>query len=314
MITEGRSGFCGVRQNIAGKLYALTYAKASSVAVDPIEKKPMFHFYPGSLAYSLGSIGCNFRCKHCQNWQIAHAIAIDYFKELVRVPPEETVENALRNGCLSITLTYNEPTIWIEYALDLFPLAKEKGLLTGFVTNGFITRQALDMLSPYMDAYRVDVKAFRKESYKKIVGIYDFSPVLDAAAWAFHDYKMHVEIVTLVIPGVNDSDDELRGIAKWIRDSLSAKTPWHVTRFYPYLHFRDVPPTPIETLERAREIGFEEGLKFVYIGNVPGHEGENTYCPNCKKLVIGRNGYQITAMHQTNGKCDYCGEDLNIRS
>lgn len=274
----------------------------------------MFHFYPGTLAYSLGSIGCDFRCKHCQNWQIAHANAADYFLEMVRVPPEETVENAIKNGCVSITLTYNEPTIWIEYALDLFPLAKEKGLYTGFVTNGYITRQALDMLSPYMDAYRVDMKAFRKESYKRITGIYDFSPILDAAAWAFHDYKMHVEIVTLVIPGVNDGDEELRSIAAWIKDSLSPKTPWHVTRFYPYLHFRDIPPTPVETLEKARELGFEEGLEFVYIGNVAGHDGENTYCPECKKLVIGRYGYQITAMHQTNGKCDYCGEDLNIRS
>jgi pyruvate formate lyase activating enzyme len=313
LIAEGRLGFCGVRENVGGELYSLIYARASSVAVDPIEKKPLFHFYPGSLVYSLGTIGCNLRCKHCQNYVIAHARAHELASRLLHVPPAETAEAAEREGCAGVALTYNEPTIWIEYALDLFAECRARNLYTVFVTNGYITEEALDAVAPVLDAYRVDIKGFSSRSYHEIAGIRDFSPIVAAAERAFKHHRAHVEIVTLVIPTVNDSEGELRDIARWIRDSLSPSVPWHVTRFYPYLRFSHLPPTPIVTLERAREIGLEEGLRFVYIGNVPGHAAENTVCPSCGKTVVERSGYMIEKKHVRDGCCAFCGEDLNMR-
>lgn len=314
LISEGRAGFCGVRQNVNGKLISLIYARASSVAVDPIEKKPLFHFYPGSLVYSLGTIGCTFRCKHCQNYEIAYAIAKDYLHGFIDVPPQQTVDKAISFGCSGIALTYNEPTIWMEYAVDIFDIAKEKGLYTVFVTNGFITEEALDLIAPRLNAYRVDIKAFSKESYKRISGIYDFSPILRATEKAFHEYGLHIEIVTLVIPTVNDGEEELRSIASWIRKKLSPEVPWHVTRFYPYMFFSSLPITPLETLEKAREIGVNEGLSFVYIGNIPGHSSESTICPRCRKIAIRRHGYLVTEVNLKKGKCAFCGNHLYVRN
>lgn len=311
-IKHEKFGYCGVRLNRAGELFTTIYGVVSSKAVDPIEKKPLFHFYPGSSVYSLGTLGCNMRCKHCQNWEIAHARVESYFYPVEYLPPEEAVSEALEAGSKGIALTYNEPTIWIEYAFDLFKLAKEKGLYTAFVTNGFINPEPLKEISEYLDAYRVDIKGFREESYMQIAGLKRYKAVYEACYLAYHDLKLHVELVTNIIPGVNDSEEDLRSIARWIKNELGPEVPWHVTRFYPYLGFSRKYPTPIETLHLAYRIGYEEGLYFVYTGNVPGDPGENTYCPECRRTVIKREGFYVVEKHTENGHCAYCGFDLNI--
>lgn len=310
-IKPDRYGFCGVRKNKNGKLYALNYGQVSSLAVDPIEKKPLFHFYPGSVTLSLGTIGCNLRCQHCQNWEIAHA-DMEKNRGFKFFSPEEIIRLNQEYQSDGISFTYNEPTIWLEYALEVGKLAKKEGLYTVFVTNGYITREGLDTIAPYLSAYRVDLKGFSSTSYQQIARIKDFSPILEAARRALHHWKLHIEIVTNVIPTVNDSKAELKEIASFVCNELGEKTPWHVTRFYPHLEFSHLPPTPVSTLEKAREIGLEEGLNFVYLGNVPGHPFENTYCPQCQREVISRSGFSILSSKVKQGKCGFCGEDLNI--
>lgn len=312
VIAEGKLGICKTRKNIGGKCYTLTYGRVVSVAADPVEKKPLFHFHPGTQVLSLGTLGCNMRCIHCQNWQIAHADAEEDGDQLRTLAPEKLPGICARNGCAGVAWTYNEPTIWLEYALDGARACHEHGLYTVFVTNAYITMEALDIIAPHLDAYRVDIKGWRPETYKFLAKVSNVKPILEAAEAAKHRYGCHVEIVTNVIPTVNDDEDTLRSIAHWTAEKLGEKTPWHVTRFYPYLELAHLPPTPIETLERAMEIGREEGLRFVYIGNVPGHEGENTICPNCRRLVIRRDGYIIEEKNVREGYCAFCGEDLNI--
>jgi len=311
-IKEGRFGYCGVRFNHEGTLFTAIYGAVSSKAVDPIEKKPLYHFYPGSSVYSLGTIGCNLKCKHCQNWEIAHARAQGYFHYLEHLPPVKAVEEAVDSFSSGIALTYNEPTIWIEYALDLFKLAKQKGLYTVYVTNGYINEDPLREIGKYLDAYRVDVKGISDNSYLQIANLKKYQAILRAAEIAYHELKLHVEIVTNIIPTVNDSETELREIAIWIREKLGPKVPWHVTRFYPYLGFSHLYPTPLETLEMAYRVGKEEGLEFIYMGNVAGHPYENTVCPNCEKTVIKRRGFYIEEKFTVDGQCGYCGYDLNI--
>ena len=312
-IAPDKAGVCCVRKNTNGTLYATTYGIVSSVAADPIEKKPLFHFHPASTVFSLGSLGCNLRCKHCQNWEIAHARPSDGEEaRAYSLPPDAAVKEARSAGCKGVAWTYNEPTIWIEYTLDSAKLCREKGLYTVYVTNGYTTEEALDTMGPFLDAYRMDVKGYTREFYKKLTGIKDPTPIFAAAVRAKKKWGMHVEIVTNVIPGWNDDDHQLEHIATWIHNELGDKTPWHVTRFYPYLELSDVPPTPTATLEKARRIGNEAGLKFVYIGNVPGHPGENTYCPRCGNVAIERQGYLISVYDVANGKCKKCGEDLAI--
>ena len=267
-IKPGRIGFCGVRQNQEGKLYSLIYGRVSSVAVDPIEKKPLYHFHPNSKVFSLGTFGCNLRCGHCQNWQIAHVTTIP---EAEYLSPERAIEMAIESGSAGIAWTYNEPTIWFEYTLDCAKLAKAAGLYTVYVTNGYINPEPLEMILPYLDAYRLDLKGFNKEFYFKLAKIRDFSPVLAAGILAKKKWGKHVEIITLVIPTMNDDEKQLNDLAAWIAANLGPETPWHVNRFSPYLEFSHLPATPLETLERARAIGQKAGLKYVYIGNVPGH-------------------------------------------
>jgi pyruvate formate lyase activating enzyme len=323
-IALDKGGICGVRKNIEGKLYTLIYGKVSSIAADPIEKKPLFHFHPGTTALSLGTFGCNMRCGHCQNWQISHVVMVKgkepgktYYVEREPISeyisPERMIELAKETNSQGIAWTYNEPTIWFEYTYDGAILAKKAGLYTVYVTNGYITFEALDKIGPYLDAFRVDVKGFTNDFYFKLAKIRDFKPILEAAERAKKKWNMHVEIITLVIPTMNDDEAQLRGIAKWMVERLGPETPWHVTRFVPYLEYNHLPPTPVETLEKARQIGFDEGLQFVYIGNVPGHPGENTYCPKCKKLLIERVGYQTDIRQVDQGKCGFCKTDLNIR-
>jgi pyruvate formate lyase activating enzyme len=315
VINPGKTGVCGVRANEEGAVVPLNYARVSSLASDPIEKKPLFHFFPGSSVLSFGTVGCNFHCNHCQNWQIAcieEPASIQH--NLESIGPEEAVRMAEAKRCSGIAWTYNEPTIWFEYTMDTARLAHRKGLYTVYVTNGFMTPEALDTIGPYLDAWRVDVKGFTDKVYYDLAKIKHWRGILETAERAMHKWKMHVEVVTNVIPTVNDDDGQLSEIACWIKDKLGELTPWHVTRFYPHRNLAHLPATPVAKLEKAYALGKEAGLRFVYLGNVPGHSYENTVCYNCNTLVIERAGYntRIKALKGTN--CAVCGADLNIRN
>ncbi len=313
LIKEGEYGFCGVRKNIDGTLFTTIYGVISSIAIDPIEKKPLFHFYPGSKTLSLGTWGCNLRCGHCQNWQISYENYHDKLLSMSKyLTPQELINLAKSYNSKGISFTYNEPTIWFEYTLDVFKLAKENGLYTVYVTNGTITSEGLNIISPNLDAFRVDIKAFYDSSFKKITDVKGANFILERAIEA-KKLGMHVEVVTNVIPTVNDSIKEMEELANWIKDNLGPKTPWHITRFYPYMNFSHLMPTPIKTLEMIKEIGDKIGLNFVYIGNVFGHPFENTYCPNCKSLVVKRAGFDILDYCVIHGRCKFCGFDLNIK-
>jgi pyruvate formate lyase activating enzyme len=307
-ISEGEVGWCLTRVNEGGTLLSLIYGEVSSVSINPIEKKPVFHFCPGSRWLSLGSWGCNFRCPGCQNWEIAH-----WKRKELRgsrfLSPDDQVSLALRRGCAGVSFTFNEPTLWFEYTLDAAKLAKENGLYTNYVTNGSITEEALEVVSPYLDVYRVDVKAFSDETYGRIANFSDSRGICNCAETA-RRLGVHVEVVTNVTPGLNDEEAELRGIASWIRERLGEDTPWHVTRFHPHLDLSSLQPTPISTLEKARSIGIECGLKYVYMGNVPGHEGENTYCHNCGALLVKRHVFDIVENRVEGGRCFECGSKI----
>ncbi|NYT07672.1 MAG: AmmeMemoRadiSam system radical SAM enzyme [Methanomicrobiales archaeon] len=307
-IREGKHGICGVRENRNGILYAMTYGKVSSEAVDPIEKKPLYHFLPGTLSYSLGSVGCNFRCEHCQNWQISRADITGF--SLRDISPEEGVKRAEARMCASISWTYNEPTIWHEYALDMGTLAKGRGLATVYVTNGYITEEALREISPVLDAFRVDIKAFTEDFYKKICGA-KLQPVLDSAVLA-RELGMHIEVVNLVIPGLNDSAEETGALIGWIAENLGPDTPVHFTRFHPDYRMRDREATPVATLERIYRQAKEGGLHYPYVGNVFMHRYESTYCPVCSALIIERRGFSAITRNLAEGRCTSCGAAIAI--
>ena len=308
VIAEGKVGICRTRKNIDGKIFSLIYNTVSSEAVDPIEKKPLYHFLPGTRSYSLGSVGCNFRCQHCQNWNISQVTLDEAYT--MEISPEEAVKRALASGCRSISWTYNEPAIWHEYTYDSAVLAKKSGLKTIYVTNGFITPEALRRMAPYLDAFRVDIKSFSEDFYRKICGA-RLAPVLESTKLA-KELGMHVETITLVIPKKNDSKEEITQIVRWVHDNLGVDTPMHFTRFHPMYKMDDLYPTPVETLEMAYDIAKEEGMRFVYLGNVMGHKYENTYCPKCDHLLIDRNGFRVSAFEIKDGKCPECGENIPI--
>jgi pyruvate formate lyase activating enzyme len=304
VIPAGKPGWCHTRVNEGGRLYSEIYGEVSSCSVNPIEKKPVFHFYPGSRWLSLGSVGCNFRCPGCQNWEIAHWTEGPTGTEYVA--PEEAVSKARGAGCLGISWTFNEPTIWFEYTFDSARLAKACGLCTNYVTNGFMTEEALVMIAPFLDVYRVDIKGFSENTYERIGHIRKFRGILETARKA-KECGMHVEIVTNITPGFNDDEAELRAIASWIKNTLGPGTPWHVTRFHPQHELGDIPPTPVSLLEKARFVGKDEGLWYVYLGNVPGHRGENTYCHACGELLIERYVFEIKEYRLKGNKCPKCG-------
>ncbi len=310
-IADGKRGVCGVRENREGTLFALTYGLVSSVAVDPIEKKPVFHFRPGTQALSLGSVGCTMRCGHCQNWQISRSRPGEG-AALQQLPPEAVVPLAREHGCEGVAFTYNEPVIWAEYVLDVSRACKEAGLYTVMVTNGYITEAGLDLIGPFIDVWRVDVKSFDDNTYREFCKARSVRPVLEAAERAQKRWGMHVEVVTNVIPTVNDDDETLSAIASWIRANLGPDTPWHATRFFPYLDLEHLPPTPISTLHRARDIGRQAGLHFVFLGNVNADGDEDTVCPSCGEVAIGRDGYTLTARNTRGGTCASCGEPLGV--
>ena len=309
-IAPGKRGFCQTRQNIRGELHSLIYGRVSSIRVSPIEIKPLFHFYPGSRWLSLGSLGCNFLCPGCQNWEISHADVAKEIPSTEYIPPKKLVELAEREHCKGISWTYNEPTLWLEYTLDTARLAKERSLLTNYVTNGYITEEALGLIGPYLDAYRVDLKAFSSRSYRKIANISDFEGVLDSIRAAKYKWGLHIELITNLTPGYNDSEDELHEMAHWIVDHVGPETPWHVTRFVPHLRLSHLEYTPISKLEQARQIGIEEGLKYVYLGNVPGHPAENTYCPRCGQMLIERENYRILKYELRGNRCAFCDQAI----
>ncbi len=311
LIADGHVGVCGVRRNEAGSLGALTYGRVSSIAEDPIEKKPVFHYRPGSIVLSLGSVGCSMRCGHCQNWQISRAGPEDE-SQLHSLKPETVVEFARKYRCPGVAFTYNEPVIWAEYVRDVSMLCHEAGLFTVMVTNGFITQAGLDFLGPHIDVWRVDVKGATDQTYRTLCHAGPVEPIFRAAERARHHWGMHVEVVTNIVPTVNDSPDELRAIAGWIAQGLGTDTPWHVTRFFPYLDYSDLAPTPVETLHDAREIGMQAGLSFIYVGNYEESGAENTICPACGEVAIARSGYTITEKLTREGCCSRCGEPLNV--
>jgi len=306
-------GVCGMYQNRDGTLYNLNYAVVSSMAADPIEKKPLFHFYPASLAFSLGTLGCNFHCKHCQNWEISAVDTRTVQRGCQEMQPQAAIEMAKRYQCQGIAWTYNEPGIWFEYTLDSAKLAKENNLYTVYVTNGYSTTEALDTIGPYLDAWRVDIKGFSDSFYRNIARVPHWQEILEVAKRAKTRWNMHVEVITNIIPTMNDDDQQLKGIANWIRDELGELTPWHVTRFHPQHHMMHLPPTPVATLEHAYEIGQKAGLKFVYAGNVPGHKSESTVCYSCGKLNVERLGYRTRVAGLEGSKCRFCGAELNFR-
>ncbi|MEE9591828.1 MAG: AmmeMemoRadiSam system radical SAM enzyme [Thermodesulfobacteriota bacterium] len=307
-IAEGKKGICGVRENRDGNLYTLVYGKVIAQNIDPIEKKPLFHFQPGSPSYSIATVGCNFRCLHCQNYDISQMPKDNKRIFGEDVTAEEVVEMASKAGCKSIAYTYTEPTIFFEFAYDCMRLARDKGIKNVFVTNGFMTKECLNELDGILDGANVDVKAFTEEFYRRVCGA-RLAPVLESVE---HMKKLGiwVEITTLVIPTQNDSEDELRQIAKWAYKT-DKKMPWHISAFYPTYKMNNLPRTPVSILDRAREIGFEEGLRYVYTGNVPGDPGESTYCYNCKERIIHRFGFAVEENLIKDSKCPHCGAEID---
>ncbi len=308
VIGEGKKGICGVRENRQGVLYALNYGKVIARNIDPIEKKPLFHFLPGTKSYSIATVGCNFRCLFCQNAEISQMPRDTNIIYGTFIEPKKLVEEAKTYQCSSISYTYTEPTIFLEYALDVMKLAREVAIANVFVTNGFMSEESRDVAIPLLDGANVDLKSFRDGFYKDVCGA-KLDPVLDTIR-AYKKGGVWVEITTLIIPGLNDDPAELKDIAEFIRE-IGSETPWHVTRFHPTYRMLDRPVTPVATLVKAREIGLSTGLKFVYTGNVPGQEGENTYCPRCKSIVIERFGFHSRLVGFDNGRCASCGEVID---
>ncbi len=305
LIPEGKIGRCSVRENKGGRLYSLVYGKPVSRAIDPIEKKPLYHFLPGSRSYSIATVGCNFSCEFCQNSDISQASG-----RIIRgdnIPPEAAVKEAVENGCESISYTYTEPTVFWEYMLDIARIAKKEGIRNVIVTNGFMSEQALGLAEGLVDAANVDLKSFDDGFYKKVIGG-RLKPVLENIK-RMHDMGIWVEITTLIIPEKNDSEDELRKIAEFIAGN-DKNIPWHISRFYPHYKYGDVPPTPIEKIRLAQKLGKEAGLRYVYPGNVPTDLKRSTLCPRCGKELISREGFFVSENNIRKGKCKSCGEKI----
>lgn len=310
----GGDGFCGVRVNASGTLYSAVYAEVASVALDPIEKKPLYHFHPGSSTLSFGTLGCNMRCKHCQNWNISYARILDDdrdgegIRDTQNIPPKSVMGMLKESGADGVSFTYNEPTIWIEYILDVFELVKAAGKYTSVVTNGYINKAPLADLLKLTDAYRVDLKFMRARSAMVLAKVTEYTAILDRVAQA-KSAGVHVELVTNIVTGVNDSTEELGDMAAWIEANAGCETPWHVTKSFPK-HNWHAPPTSTETLRKAIEIGTDAGLKHVYPGNVYGFDAD-TKCPECGTVAINRSGYS-TVVAKGLPVCDECGYRLNI--
>lgn len=305
-IADQERGFCGNKENRGGRYYTLVHSRPCAVQVDPIEKKPFFHFLPGSFSFSIAAAGCNMECQFCQNWQIAQ-----FRPEQVRsvfLPPEEVARRAKEASCQSIAYTYSEPVSFYEYMFDTAVAAKKEGIRSVVVTNGYINEEPLQRLCEHVAAVKVDLKAFTERFYKEICRG-ELQPVKETLV-RLSRWKIWTEIVVLIVPGQNDRPGEIKEMAKWIREELSPDVPVHFTRFHPAYRMQDLPPTPVTTLERCAAIGREEGLHFVYIGNVPGHKEENTLCPHCSQVVISRKGFGILHKNLQEGRCGSCGSPI----
>lgn len=302
IIPINQTGYCTVRINKGGTLYTISYNHPVSLAVDPIEKKPVFHMLPGTKSFSLATAGCNMRCIHCQNWEISQQPpqkVKSYY-----LTPIQIVNMAKDSNSKSISYTYTEPVIFYEYMLDIAKLAKKDGLKNIMVTSGYINQQPLEELVKYIDVFRVDLKGFTEDFYKKIASA-KLQPVLSNLKY-LKQKGAHIEIINLVIPTLNDNPKDIKNMCLWIKENLGEETPLFFSRFYPMHKLTNLPPTPIQTLEMARKIATECGLKYVYIGNVPGHPAENTYCPKCGKTLVGRVGYSITENNIRKSRCKFC--------
>ncbi len=323
IISQDDTGICGVRQNKNGRLYLLVYGKASSFNIDPIEKKPLYHFMPATEIFSLGTVGCNFSCSFCQNWDISQItkelrskllkekkianIDLEISKFGYELPPEKIVEICAEKNIPGVAYTYNEPSIFFEYACDTAKLSSKKGIKNVFVTNGYETEESLKLIKPYLDAMNIDLKSFNDEFYRKICKA-KLQPVLETIKLAYR-LGIWIEITTLIIPGKNDSDAELKKIAGFI-SGIDKNIPWHITAFHPDYKMTDIPSTSDATLHKAYDIGKKAGLKYVYVGNILDDEHSGTHCPECNTLLIKRSGYFVEIKNLKDGKCKKCGSKI----
>jgi pyruvate formate lyase activating enzyme len=309
VIDDGKLGRCCVRKNVGGELYSLNYDKLCSANPDPIEKKPMFHFQPGSRSFSIAAMGCNFRCEFCQNWQISQAALECGGIDGEPIDPEHIIEAAVRSRCRSVAYTYTEPTVFMELCAECGRLAKKRGLANVFVSNGFMTREAIDFASGWLDGINVDLKAFSEDFYRRLCKA-RLQPVLDTISYIAKETSIWIEITTLLVPGQNDSEDELKQLADFLVNKAGVDVPWHISRFHPQYKYLDSVPTPLSSLERAFEIGKAAGLHYVYLGNVPGAKSESTFCYHCGRMLIHRIGYTIAANEIRDSKCPDCGTTI----
>jgi pyruvate formate lyase activating enzyme len=305
-VAPGKRGLCRVRENRGGQYYSLVYGNPCALHPDPIEKKPFFHVLPGTTSYSVATAGCNFHCKFCQNWEISQATPEDLFNH--DVPPDSLVDRARQARARSVAYTYVEPTVFIEYMLDCARAARAAGFRNVCHSNGFINAAPLKALSDVLDAANIDLKAFNEAFYRDHCQG-ELPPVL-ATLTALRRAGVHLEITNLVIPTLNDDPAQIRDLCHWVRRELGPETPIHFSRFYPLYKLKNLPPTPVTILEQARAVALTTGLEYVYIGNVPGHEGENTFCPRCKRVLIERSGFMIRGVHLKDGKCGTCGKPI----
>ncbi len=306
VIDDRERGYCGVRENRGGTYYTLVYSRAVAVHIDPIEKKPFFHFHPGAMAFSIATAGCNVNCKMCQNWEISQ-VRPEQVRDIY-LPPDQVAAGAKANRCPVIAYTYSEPVIFYEYMMAVADAGHAQGIKSAVVTGGYIQREPLTKLCRHVDAVKVDLKAFSPQFYKDIVNG-ELKPVLDALA-TLRAQGMWTEIVYLVIPTLNDGEKEFTGLAKWVKAELGPDVPVHFSRFHPEYLLKNLPPTPVETLERAKAAADAEGLHYVYVGNVPGHPAESTYCPRCRRMVVERVGFSIGAINIQKGRCRFCQQQI----
>jgi len=306
IIADGERGICRVRENRGGRLYSMVYGNPCAVHIDPIEKKPFYHFLPTIAAFSLATAGCNMRCLYCQNWRISQSPPEE--TDNYSLSPEDVVRSAQEYQAPVVAYTYSEPMVFYEYMLATARLARESGLRNVVISAGFINPEPLRELCAAVDAIKIDLKGYDEDFYRQVCGA-ELGPVLEAIRTVYES-GTHLEIVNLVLPTLNDSLDQLRELARWVARELSPDVPLHFSRFSPLYKLKNLPPTPVETLERAHEIALEEGVRFVYVGNVPGHPGNHTYCPACGEVLIERRGFSVVEYHIENGACGFCGEPI----
>jgi pyruvate formate lyase activating enzyme len=312
VVGENKEGLCRARGMRSGRMVSLTYSRPATIISDEIEKKPLYHFHPGTRALSLGSLGCNVLCTGCQNWQISHASARTETTRLPSLSPQEALAMARKHKLAGVAFTYNDPVVWIEYVHDVCAVFREAGLYTAFITAAYMSEAALDYVAPVVQAFKFDLKAASPEGWARLSKVKDPGPACGAAVRASKVHGCHVEVVSNIVPELNDSAADLTTMAVWVRDNLGPTTPWHVTRFLPDFELSYLPATPIPVLERGVSLGKAAGLRFVYVGNVSDHAGRHTVCPECGRTVIERSGLTTTVRGVERGMCIVCGADLAL--